>query len=394
MPIQHPLPTESTVKRLYAHAFRCAYYGCQRPLYKVDDLSGDRILNSRICHIHARKEGGPRWNTSQSAEENRSDKNLVLMCVEHASTIDNPDTVKHYSPKLLAEWKAEQLREFDQIRQGWVLSSEMAAEALQTPKADIFIRDSTLNLGGEGGRAPGAGGAGGGAIGTNARGGDGGSGGDVFNGLFDIENLEKEGFNRKMSLEIGKGGSPATLPGQHSEHGGDTNIAFHIPDGTLAKFTLRGGQGARSPASYLPPGVRELEQHDLNNGFRVTCLMPANYAEIRDNLLFIVGGSWSRIQMETPCSEAVFQVVLSASWRNQMQTAVGMYVSLLNPVGEEVSCKAFFITANKNDINAIWNTTIGARFDVEGEWQLVAHSGKILLSKAYIQVSFRTTGSK
>jgi hypothetical protein len=59
MPIEHPPPTPATVKYLYAHASRCAYQGCSRPLYRVDEQTGARTLNSRICHINARREGGP-----------------------------------------------------------------------------------------------------------------------------------------------------------------------------------------------------------------------------------------------------------------------------------------------------------------------------------------------
>ena len=179
MPIEHPSPTEATAKYLYAHAFRCAYEGCRRPLYRVDEQTGVRSLNSRVCHINARREGGPRWDPAQSAEDNGSEKNLVLMCVEHASAIDEPTTLAVYPADLLRQWKAKQLEEYDQIKQGWILDTKMALDAIEASalNAHVIIQNSTVELGGRGGNAPSAGGGGGGAIGRAARAGQGGPGG-------------------------------------------------------------------------------------------------------------------------------------------------------------------------------------------------------------------------
>src|SRR3954465_15514408 len=100
MAVEHPPPTVATVKLLYAHAFACAYPGCGRPLYREDEATGTWTLNSRICHIHARREGGPRWDAHQSPEDNRTEHNLMLMCLEHASAIDDSRTTGSYPPTL------------------------------------------------------------------------------------------------------------------------------------------------------------------------------------------------------------------------------------------------------------------------------------------------------
>jgi hypothetical protein len=105
MQIEHPLPTEATVKLLYAHAFGCAFEGCPRPLYRLDNETGVRTLNSRVCHINARREGGPRSDPNHSPDENRSDQNLILMCVEHAAVIDMPETISTYPVVRLRDWK-------------------------------------------------------------------------------------------------------------------------------------------------------------------------------------------------------------------------------------------------------------------------------------------------
>lgn len=180
MPVAHRVPSPSTVKELYANAFRCASSSCQRPLYKVDQDTGARTLNSNVSHICARSEGGPRWDATQSEDENRSVRNLLLLCLEHAWEIDQTDRVATFPVALLREWKQQQLDDFDAIgRQGWVLTSEMADEALRASSMPTTINNSVLSLGGTGGNAPGAGGGGGGAFGPNARGGSGGPGGQV-----------------------------------------------------------------------------------------------------------------------------------------------------------------------------------------------------------------------
>ena len=139
MAIEHPHPTTSTVKQLYAHAFRCAYPGCHQPLYSEDTLSGAWVLNSRICHINARSEGGPRWDPRQSAEDNRAESNLVLMCLEHASIIDGPKALDTYPAERLLAWKRDQIAEFQQLRQGWPLTNSMAEAAIGVSFTDVAV---------------------------------------------------------------------------------------------------------------------------------------------------------------------------------------------------------------------------------------------------------------
>jgi len=172
--IEHPEPTPATAKELYANAFRCAAPECRRPLYKVDPDTGERTLNSRIAHICARREGGPRWSGTMSEHENRSVSNLVVLCIEHANQIDVQED--RFSPALLKTWKASQLDEFDKLRQGWALRNEDIADVMRPSSVTIH---GNVQLGGRGGSAPGGGGGGGGAIGNGAIGGPGGDGGDV-----------------------------------------------------------------------------------------------------------------------------------------------------------------------------------------------------------------------
>src|SRR6202044_1316128 len=60
-PREHRPPTPATVKELYATALRCGKPGCLQSLYRVSEDTGERVLNSDVAHMHARREGGPRW---------------------------------------------------------------------------------------------------------------------------------------------------------------------------------------------------------------------------------------------------------------------------------------------------------------------------------------------
>jgi hypothetical protein len=124
----------STVKRLYAHAFRCANPDCSRPLYTQNNDTGDLVLNSRVAHIHARQPGGPRW-IEMPEEDNRADANLVLLCIEHSYEIDEfPDS---FPADLLRDWKQAQLDEYGRAQRSWPLSDADAGRVLEASSRAI-----------------------------------------------------------------------------------------------------------------------------------------------------------------------------------------------------------------------------------------------------------------
>ena len=128
-PIEHRRPAEATIKQLYATAFRCGKPDCTKPLYRMNDETGELILNSRVAHIHARREGGPRWNPTMSEADNRSASNLIPLCLEHADEIDVAP--QHYSAKLLREWKQAQFAEHQQVQKSWPLNDQETAEVVE-----------------------------------------------------------------------------------------------------------------------------------------------------------------------------------------------------------------------------------------------------------------------
>lgn len=137
---EYPPVTASTIRQLYGAAYRCAHPDCRRPLYNVDGESGDRVLNSRVAHIHARRRGGARW-IEMPPEENRGFDNLLLLCTEHSYEIDDfPD---RFPAEMLREWKLAQVREYDQIH-SWPLTDAEAEEVLTLSEDEQA--SSTLEL--------------------------------------------------------------------------------------------------------------------------------------------------------------------------------------------------------------------------------------------------------
>lgn len=124
--VEHPAPTEATVKELYAHAFTCAHPDCEQWLYRPGPQSGAPVLNSRVAHIHARRPGGPRWKSGMPSAENRDPSNLLLLCIAHSYEVD--DHAERFPAEMLLEWRLEQRRTHDRLRKAWPLSDEEAHE--------------------------------------------------------------------------------------------------------------------------------------------------------------------------------------------------------------------------------------------------------------------------
>lgn len=127
--VEHPGPTEATIKELYAHAFACAHPDCTEWLYRPATSSATPVLNSRVAHIHARRPGGPRWLAGMSHEDNRSATNLLLLCIRHSYEVD--DDEERFPPTLLREWRVAQRQDFTTRRQAWTITDDQAHEIAQ-----------------------------------------------------------------------------------------------------------------------------------------------------------------------------------------------------------------------------------------------------------------------
>lgn len=122
-------PTEKTIKRLFALSGNiCAYPGCSLAIVEsVGTVTGE------ICHIHARREGGPRYEASQSDAERHGFDNLILLCRQHHKVIDS-------QPEI---YTAETLREMKTIHEGVAGRAEQASDGFF---AKILLNDLRITV--------------------------------------------------------------------------------------------------------------------------------------------------------------------------------------------------------------------------------------------------------
>lgn len=81
--LEHREPASGTVRELYGTAFGCAAPECGAALYKLSESIGRQVLNSHVAHIHARCEGGPRWDPEMSEADNHAASNLLRWRPKH-----------------------------------------------------------------------------------------------------------------------------------------------------------------------------------------------------------------------------------------------------------------------------------------------------------------------
>ncbi|MDM1380882.1 ABC-three component system protein [Myroides marinus] len=102
----------STIRRLdILSGNECAYPTCQKKLIAEDGIS----IISKICHIAAASEGGPRFEKHMTDEERRRFDNLILLCDEHHVMIDNKENEYIYPSDLIKEWKRDHERKIIEL---------------------------------------------------------------------------------------------------------------------------------------------------------------------------------------------------------------------------------------------------------------------------------------
>jgi hypothetical protein len=291
MPRKHPPVTEATAKQLYATAVGCAEPDCNAPLYRTE-ADGIRTLNSRIAHICARSEGGPRWDSQMESSENRSSKNLLLLCIEHADVVDQKALEKRFPVPKLQEWKRSQIADYERVVEsgreaGWHLTDDEAAEVVDESErsTNISLTADTIIVGGMGGQPLGAGG-GGGVIGTGSL--VGGRGGDVQIPKLDGEPGKFPGgggggagaldYQGPWIPHTGSGtAGSGYIAGVDGNPGGDTVFA----SGDI-EIRAKGGTGGLAGT-----GKRSQTEH-----LHVSTLLLANYISIDGGLAHMIHGAW------------------------------------------------------------------------------------------------------
>ena len=413
--MEHRKPTESTVYKLFGSSQHCAFPGCTEPHIEIDENTEVKICNSEVCHIHARRENGPRWDASQSEEDNRSDCNLVLLCRKHHAVVDDRRNEKYYTPDMLKAWKAKQDGQNDSPLD--LDDREAIAET------NVIISAETVNLGGKGGAAIGAGGGGGPAIGANARGGRGGDGGRVTTDGRLADNSELMSWSEVLSGTpdtpppgSGGGGAPAIgddavggrggdggeihafthtldkgtyritvgqsagLPG---EIGGSTYMEKIAPDGSTELITPKARAGL-SGDSYLPEEVPKIDAAAILRGVRVCCLTVVEGATIKNGAHAVSRFALSAMSVCDLPTGIVFEVLTAVTKRPEER--IGYFVSLFFD-GEE-KARIPVVAAEREDgfMTTSFCFPIGAYFETAGLCKIIAHASGISLCETAIEI--------
>lgn len=138
-------PKPATIKRLFAHSGnRCAFPRCT-----ADIVQGTAIVGE-ICHIKARAAGGPRYDAQQSPEDRHGYENIILLCANHHSVID--DDPEAYTVDRLVKMKTEHAQRAASmpdafVDQGALLLVDQSITAMNQ-SGGITAHTININLGG------------------------------------------------------------------------------------------------------------------------------------------------------------------------------------------------------------------------------------------------------
>lgn len=282
---------------------RCYFPDC--PAHLVVFLEGEPYIDYQIAHIRDAQPGN-RYDPNMSDDERRSFANLVLLCKPHHELVDKRHP-ERFSVQELTEWKRNREAQVLTQRSGLGSIDEDAIDVAFLEGAKVEITDSIVHLGGTGGSAPGAGGGGGAGI-AGGMGGDGGKGGDhvVLDGAPGIAPGAGGGgagaFGRgAIGGDGGSGGERVTgifavSPGDQLEYvagskgrlgedAGPSEVYRVSSDGVRELLmSARGGVAGKSGTSK--------RDERLGPAVRVTSAFFADAIQLRDGLLFVIGGGW------------------------------------------------------------------------------------------------------
>ncbi len=133
----------STIRRLDTlSGNQCAAPDCTRSLIAKDS----ETIISKICHIEAANENGPRFNPDMTDDDRRHFDNLILLCDECHSIIDNANNVSQYPVHLLKEWKrTHEIKQISRLNSNSSLL-RIAVNAIANIKLDDNYNDSSDSL--------------------------------------------------------------------------------------------------------------------------------------------------------------------------------------------------------------------------------------------------------
>ena len=88
-PVEHPAADRRDGEGVVRHGAAVRPTGLHAGAVPAQRYRRSGFSTAEVAHIHARRENGPRWNPAMTGEENRSYDNLIVLCLQHASEIDD-----------------------------------------------------------------------------------------------------------------------------------------------------------------------------------------------------------------------------------------------------------------------------------------------------------------
>ncbi len=121
---------QKTLKVLFGlSGNRCAHPRCKQNVIEPATQNSNAAVVARICHIYAFSENGPRGKANLTHEELNSPENLILLCPNHHTVVDNQ--YETYPADMLKQWK--------QDHEDRVLANQLS-ENIENASSNLFSR--------------------------------------------------------------------------------------------------------------------------------------------------------------------------------------------------------------------------------------------------------------
>jgi len=331
-------PRDTTVKRLFARSInRCAFPDCSNPV--IDAQTGTVI--AEICHIHAQKSNGPRYEVTMSSEQVHAFENLVLMCPHHHKVIDTAANIPPYTADFLRQIKQGHEHAADAIGLSAPQLSDEQARTLidqsvtyEENATHLDFRQAVFRVGGEGGFL----------------GGGGGNGGVLT--IIGSHRLPAEAI-------VDANGQDAVAPG--------------------------GGGGGGGTVQFVG---RALESDERTSGFSVSSFFAVNAFSF-DGLLNVLGGVWVFFKAPQPPARTSIHLVLVIELGGIAPDAlIRLAIDAKSPSGQIAALEICDVAGLPiSDLTP--RCTVIRRLDFEidalGIWEFRASSGDIVLATHRIE---------
>jgi hypothetical protein len=126
-------PGITDIKVLFARSGnRCAFPKCKAPIVDAETLLGE------VAHIKGAKLGSPRYDPAQSPEERHAYPNLILLCPNHHTVVDNDEEA----------YTVDRLQRMKVVHE---VMNQPLSETEAAHAAPLFIDNSVMSVGQSGG---------------------------------------------------------------------------------------------------------------------------------------------------------------------------------------------------------------------------------------------------